>query len=121
MIEPDEFSEISTWLPLTLREARESRGLTQRKLAALANVGEKTISSFETGVRADRMKLLRILRIVKALDITIDKLLVQPVAEVRSLVVEPASAPVPKFKPGRGVTIFRSSDFPGSYLGEARR
>lgn len=124
MREQDEFSAISVWLPITLREARLKRGLTQERLAEISNVGEKTISSFETGARAEKVKLIQILRIARALHTTVDKLLAQPVAEARSFApVESRSVAAPAFRkpPPRGVTIFRSSDSLQSSLGEARR
>ena len=44
-------------LVLKLREARRMRGLSQKDAARLSGVGEKTISSFETGERIGSMKL----------------------------------------------------------------
>jgi transcriptional regulator with XRE-family HTH domain len=44
-------------LVLKLREIRKLRGLSQKDVARLSGVGEKTISSFETGQRIDSLKL----------------------------------------------------------------
>ena len=44
-------------LVLKLREARRIRGLSQKDVARLSGVGEKTISSFETGERIDSLKI----------------------------------------------------------------
>jgi transcriptional regulator with XRE-family HTH domain len=44
-------------LVLKLREIRRMRGLSQKDVARLSGVGEKTISSFETGERIGSMKL----------------------------------------------------------------
>ena len=42
---------------LKLREIRRMRGLSQKDVARLSGVGEKTISSFETGERIGSLKL----------------------------------------------------------------
>jgi transcriptional regulator with XRE-family HTH domain len=44
-------------LVLKLREIRRLRGLSQKDVARISGVGEKTISSFETGERIGSMKL----------------------------------------------------------------
>ena len=44
-------------LVLKLREIRKLRGLSQKDVARLSGVGEKTISSFETGERIGSLKL----------------------------------------------------------------
>jgi transcriptional regulator with XRE-family HTH domain len=44
-------------LVLKLREIRRLRGLSQKDVARLSGVGEKTISSFETGERIGSLKL----------------------------------------------------------------
>jgi transcriptional regulator with XRE-family HTH domain len=44
-------------LVLKLREIRKLRGLSQKDVARLSGVGEKTISSFETGQRIGSLKL----------------------------------------------------------------
>lgn len=55
---------------LLLREARTARGLTQKDLANLSGVGEKTISSFETGERIGSLKLHQLKRLLAAMRIT---------------------------------------------------
>jgi len=42
---------------LKLRELRRRRNLSQKDAARLSGIGEKTISSFETGERIDSLKL----------------------------------------------------------------
>ncbi len=44
-------------LVLKLREIRRLRGLSQKDVARLSGVGEKTISSFETGQRIGSLKI----------------------------------------------------------------
>jgi len=53
-------------LVLKLREARRMRGLTQRDVARMSGVGEKTISSFETGERIGSLKLKQLERLLSA-------------------------------------------------------
>ena len=50
---------------LKLREARRLRGLTQKDVARLSGVGEKTISSFETGQRIGSLKIEQLQRLLK--------------------------------------------------------
>ena len=50
---------------LKLREIRRMRGLSQRDVARLSGVGEKTISSFETGQRIDSLKLSQLKNMLK--------------------------------------------------------
>jgi len=45
---------------LKLRELRHHRRLSQRDVERLAGVGEKTLSSFETGERIDTMKIAQL-------------------------------------------------------------
>jgi transcriptional regulator with XRE-family HTH domain len=47
-------------LVLKLRELRRLRGLSQKDVARLSGVGEKTISSFETGQRIGSLKLAQL-------------------------------------------------------------
>ncbi len=42
---------------LRLRELRRISGLSQKEVSLLSGIGEKTISSFETGCRTDTMKV----------------------------------------------------------------
>jgi transcriptional regulator with XRE-family HTH domain len=57
-------------LVLKLRELRRLRGLTQKDVARLSGVGEKTISSFETGDRIGSIKLVQLDRLVAAYGLT---------------------------------------------------
>ncbi len=52
-------------LVLKLREIRRLRGLSQKDVARLSGVGEKTISSFETGQRVGSLKLAQLKRLLK--------------------------------------------------------
>jgi transcriptional regulator with XRE-family HTH domain len=52
-------------LDFKLREARRLRDLSQKDAARLSRVGEKTISSFETGARIDTMKVSQLLRLLR--------------------------------------------------------
>ncbi|HET8799056.1 MAG TPA: helix-turn-helix domain-containing protein, partial [Thermoanaerobaculia bacterium] len=47
-----------------LREIRKLRGLSQKDVARLSGVGEKTISSFETGERIGSLKLTQLKRLL---------------------------------------------------------
>ena len=47
-------------LVLKLREIRRLKGLSQKDAARLSGVGEKTISSFETGQRIGSLKLAQL-------------------------------------------------------------
>lgn len=51
-------------LVLKLREIRKLRGLSQKDVARLSGVGEKTISSFETGERIGSLKLTQLKRLL---------------------------------------------------------
>ena len=57
-------------LVLKLREARRMRGLSQKDAARLSGVGEKTISSFETGFRIDSLKLSQLRSLLEAYGLT---------------------------------------------------
>lgn len=57
-------------LVLKLRELRHLRGLSQRDAARLSGVGEKTLSSFETGERVDAMKLSQLHALLAVYDVT---------------------------------------------------
>ena len=52
-------------LVLKLREIRRMRGLSQKDVAHLSGVGEKTISSFETGQRIGSLKVSQLKRMLK--------------------------------------------------------
>jgi transcriptional regulator with XRE-family HTH domain len=55
---------------LKLRELRRLRGLHQKEVARLAGVGEKTISSFESGARVGSMKLSQLSKLLRIYDVT---------------------------------------------------
>jgi transcriptional regulator with XRE-family HTH domain len=55
---------------LKLRELRRMRRLTQKDVARLSGVGEKTISSFETGERIGSLKLEQLERILTVYGLT---------------------------------------------------
>jgi HTH-type transcriptional regulator, competence development regulator len=57
-------------LVLKLRELRRLRGLTQKDVARLSGVGQKTISSFETGERIASLKLAQLERILAVYGMT---------------------------------------------------
>ena len=57
-------------LVLKLREIRRMRGLSQKEVARLSGVGEKTISSFETGERIGSLKLAQLKRLLSAYGLT---------------------------------------------------
>lgn len=55
---------------LKLREIRRMRNLSQKDVAKMSGVGEKTISSFETGQRIGSLKLNQLKRMLKAYGMT---------------------------------------------------
>ncbi|MFZ2492859.1 MAG: helix-turn-helix domain-containing protein [Thermoanaerobaculia bacterium] len=57
-------------LVLKLRELRRLRGLTQRVVARRSGIGEKTISSFETGDRIDAMTLVQLQKLLTVYGVT---------------------------------------------------
>lgn len=57
-------------LVLKLREIRRMRGLSQKDVARLSGVGEKTISSFETGDRIGSLKLSQLTRLLGVYGLT---------------------------------------------------
>lgn len=57
-------------LVLKLREIRRLRGLSQKDVAQLSGVGEKTISSFETGNRIGSLKLAQLKRLLGVYGLT---------------------------------------------------
>lgn len=57
-------------LVLKLREIRRMRGLSQKDVARRSGVGEKTISSFETGQRIGSLKLGQLQRLLAAYGLT---------------------------------------------------
>lgn len=57
---------------LKLRELRRLRGLSQKDVALLSGVGERTVSSFETGDRIDAMKLSQLRNLLRVYAVTED-------------------------------------------------
>lgn len=57
-------------LVIKLREIRRLRGLSQKDVSRLSGVGEKTISSFETGQRIGSLKLAQLRRLLKVYGLT---------------------------------------------------
>ena len=57
-------------LVLKLRELRRVRHLTQKDVARLSGIGEKTISSFETGERIGSLKLAQLDRLLSVYGLT---------------------------------------------------
>jgi transcriptional regulator with XRE-family HTH domain len=57
-------------LVLKLREIRRLRGLSQKDVAQMSGVGEKTISSFETGQRIGSLKLDQLKRLLGVYGLT---------------------------------------------------
>ena len=55
---------------LKLREIRRMRGLSQKDVARMSGVGEKTISSFETGQRIGSLKLAQLKKMLKIYGMT---------------------------------------------------
>ncbi|HWW61973.1 MAG TPA: helix-turn-helix transcriptional regulator, partial [Thermoanaerobaculia bacterium] len=56
---------------LKLRELRRLSRLSQKEVSALSGIGEKTLSSFETGQRADSMKLAQLVTILGVYGVTV--------------------------------------------------
>lgn len=59
-------------LSVTLKELRIERGISQDELAKRAGIHVKTISSFETGARTPRMKVVQLGFVCCALGITLE-------------------------------------------------
>jgi len=57
-------------LVLKLREIRRLRGLSQKDVARLSGVGEKTISSFETGQRIGSLKISQLKKLLGVYGLT---------------------------------------------------
>ena len=58
---------------LKFRELRRLRGLSQKDVGRLSGVGEKTLSSFESGARIDSLKLSQLRRVLRVYNITEDE------------------------------------------------
>jgi len=57
-------------LVLKLREIRRLRGLSQKDVAKMSGVGEKTISSFETGQRIGSLKISQLRKLLSVYGMT---------------------------------------------------
>lgn len=57
-------------LVLKLREIRRLRGLSQKDVAKISGVGEKTISSFETGQRIGSLKVAQLKKLLSVYGLT---------------------------------------------------
>ena len=55
---------------LRLRELRRLRGMSQKDVAVRSGVGEKTISSFETGERVESLKVSQLRRLLSVYGMT---------------------------------------------------
>jgi transcriptional regulator with XRE-family HTH domain len=55
---------------LKLRELRRLRELSQKDVGRLSGVGEKTLSSFESGARINTMKLSQLRRVLRVYNVT---------------------------------------------------
>jgi transcriptional regulator with XRE-family HTH domain len=69
-------------LVLKLRELRDLRGLSQKDAARLSGVGEKTISSFETGERIGTMKLSQLAKLLAIYGVTEEQFFSRAIEEL---------------------------------------
>ena len=69
-------------LVLKLRELRDLRGLSQKDVAKLSGVGEKTISSFETGQRIGTMKLSQLAKLLAIYGVTEEQFFSRAIEEL---------------------------------------
>ncbi|MEK6371201.1 MAG: helix-turn-helix domain-containing protein [Acidobacteriota bacterium] len=67
---------------LKLRELRRLRGLSQKDVARLSGVGEKTISSFETGDRAGSLKLSQLAKLLAIYGVTEERFFSRAIEEL---------------------------------------
>ena len=67
---------------LKLRELRRLRGLSQKSVARLSGVGEKTISSFETGDRAGSLKLAQLAKLLAIYGVTEEEFFSRKIEEL---------------------------------------
>jgi transcriptional regulator with XRE-family HTH domain len=67
---------------LKLRELRRLRELHQKDVARLTGVGEKTISSFESGARVGSMKLSQLSKLLRIYDVTEEEFFSQKIEEL---------------------------------------
>lgn len=78
-------------IALKLKLVREQRGISQKDAARLSKVGEKTISSFETGQRIHTIKLSQLTALCEVYGLTVVDFLT---FDEESLIAEPATAPL---------------------------
>ncbi|HYC90602.1 MAG TPA: helix-turn-helix transcriptional regulator [Thermoanaerobaculia bacterium] len=69
-------------LVLKLRELRDLRGLSQKDVARLSGVGEKTISSFETGERIGALKLSQLSKLLSIYGVTEEQFFSRAIEEL---------------------------------------
>jgi transcriptional regulator with XRE-family HTH domain len=69
-------------LVLKLRELRALRGLSQKDVARLSGVGEKSISSFETGQRIGSMKLSQLAKLLAIYGVTEEQFFSRAIEEL---------------------------------------
>ncbi|HET8797641.1 MAG TPA: helix-turn-helix transcriptional regulator [Thermoanaerobaculia bacterium] len=67
---------------LKLRELRDLRGLSQKDVARLSGVGEKTISSFETGQRIGSLKLSQLAKLLAIYGVTEEQFFSRAIEEL---------------------------------------
>jgi transcriptional regulator with XRE-family HTH domain len=67
---------------LKLRELRDLRGLSQKDVARLSGVGEKTLSSFETGERIGSLKLSQLSKLLRIYGVTEEQLFSRAIEEL---------------------------------------
>ncbi|HEM9634214.1 TPA: helix-turn-helix transcriptional regulator [Streptococcus agalactiae] len=64
--------ELALYIGSRIRELRKNKGLTQKELASLVNMGDTTIANYEKGFRTPKKNTL--FRLANALSVTIDDL-----------------------------------------------
>ena len=69
-------------LVLKLRELRDLRGLSQKDVARLSGVGEKTISSFETGERIGSLKMSQLAKLLAIYGVTEEQFFSRAIEEL---------------------------------------
>jgi len=69
-------------LVLKLRELRDLRGLSQKDVARLSGVGEKTLSSFETGERIGSLKLSQLSKLLRIYGFTEEQFFSRAIEEL---------------------------------------
>jgi transcriptional regulator with XRE-family HTH domain len=116
---------------LKLRQMRRARGLSQKELAKRSGVGPKTISSFETGQRTSTISLDQLFDLtwacgINPADIINDFYAARKAGQTGARIRrrhyrKQAQKPVLQYAKPRPVTLFRSSDFLVSSLGDPRR